>query len=223
MKKLISAVLAAVGLGSSVQGAPPVVSVDPKSIRFSMPTVAADDLQFVMPSQQSFDGAPQFHEDEWRQVEFYPASHLGNLKSRLAEYKSFEQRHRTPHGWTEIYARRIPAPAILQGTSAKAELASLLQATTLPSPILTTASRPLGQVKDGYTLRVAESVLLYGIASGSGVESLAAIVERGGDDTRLTAAFVKLHQKYELVLVDWRSQMLLTSVESNGQISVWRP
>jgi hypothetical protein len=188
-----------------------------------MPTVAADDIQFGIPSRESFDGAPQFHEDEWRQVEFYPPSHIDALKTRLIEYKSFEQRHRTEHGWTDTYARRIPGPGILAGPDARAKLAALLPAAAQPSPILMTASAPLGQVRDGYTLRLTDSVFLYGIAGGSGVESLAAIVEGGGDDRRLTAAFAKLHQEQKLVLIDWRSQMLLTSVEPTGQISVWRP
>lgn len=197
--------------------------INPKTIRFSMPTVAADDIEFVIPSPQSFDGAPQFHEDEWRQIEFYPLSHLAALKTRLVEYKSFEERHRTQHGWTEIYARRVAAPGVVRGSGARAALAALLMATAQPSPILITASAPLGQVKGGYTLRLADSVFVYGIAGDSGVESLAAIVDHGGDNTCLTAAFAKLHREHKLALVDWRSQLLLTSVESGGQISVWRP
>jgi hypothetical protein len=188
-----------------------------------MPTVAADDIRFVMPSRESFEGAPQFHEDEWRQLEFFPPSHIDALKTRLIEYKSFEQRHRTEQGWTDIYARRIPGPGILAGPDACAKLAALLPAAAQPSPILMTASAPLGQVRDGYTLRLTNSVFLYGIAGGSGIKSLAAMVEGGGDDTCLTAAFAKLHQEHKFVLIDWRSQMLLESVEPNGQISVWRP
>ena len=200
-----------------------VASIDPKTVRFGMPTVASDDIQFVVPSRQSFEGAPQFHEDEWRQVEFYPASHHDAIQKRLIEYNAFEQQHRTEHGWTDIYARRIPGPGILKGPGAKADLAAMLRASAQPPPILTTASAPLGQVKDGYTLRLADSVFLYGVAGGSGIQSLAAMVESGGDDMCLTTAFAKLHQQHKLVLIDWRAQMLLTSVEPNGQISIWRP
>jgi hypothetical protein len=223
MKKLLSSMWAAIGLRRSVRKAPQVVSVDPKTIMFSMSTVAADDIEFVVPSPQSFDGAPQFHEDEWRQVEFYPSSQTDVLMTRLTEYKLFERRHRTEYGWTDIYARRIPGPGILQGARARAELAALLRATPQPSPILSTTSSHLGQVKDGFTLRLADSVFLYGVAGTSGVESLAAIVELGGDDACLAAAFAKLYGQYKLVLIDWRQQMLLTSVGSDGRISVWRP
>ncbi len=46
--------------------------VDLASIAYSMPTVAADALVFAMPTQASFEGAPQLHEDEWCQIEFLP-------------------------------------------------------------------------------------------------------------------------------------------------------
>jgi len=222
MKKIVSAALAAIGLGGNAQSAPPVVTIDPGTIRYTMPTVAADDIQFVMPTQQSFEGAPQFHEDEWRQLEFYPASRLSNLQARLREYKAFEQQHRTPNGWTKTYARRMDGPAILQSVSVAA-IAELLRAQVQPSPILTTTSRPLGQVKDGFTIRVADSVFLYGTASTAAITSLAALVEQGGDDQRLTEVFSRLHAQHQLVLIDWRKQLILSSVGSDGRISVWRP
>ncbi|MCW0371157.1 hypothetical protein [Xanthomonas sacchari] len=94
MKKIITSTLTALGRASSAQ-ADPVQTVDAKSIRFSMPTVAADQIDFVMPTKESFEGAPQFHEDEWRQLEFLPVARLQEIKRRLAEYKSFELGHRT--------------------------------------------------------------------------------------------------------------------------------
>jgi hypothetical protein len=185
-----------------------------------MPTVAADEIQFVMPTRETFEGAPQFHEDDWRQVEFFPSSRLAEIKTRLTEYKSFEAKHRTKHGWTDIYARRLPRMQVL-GTSGLADIASAVSATKLPAPILTTTSRPLGQVKDGYTLRISESVFLYGLTSADGVMSLAALVD--GDDRPLTTAFIALNKKFQFVLVDWRSQMVLVSTTPAGQVNVWRP
>jgi hypothetical protein len=79
----------------------------------------------------------------------------------------------------------------------------------------------LGQVKDGYTLRISESVFLYGLTSADGVMSLAALVD--GDDRPLTTAFIALNKKFQFVLVDWRSQMVLVSTTPAGQVNVWRP
>jgi hypothetical protein len=74
---------------------------------------------------------------------------------------------------------------------------------------------------DGFTLRLSNSVFLYGLSDGEGVMSLAALVD--GDDSSLTKAFLTLNKKYQFMLVDWRAQMLLVSTTSNGQINVWRP
>jgi len=49
-------------LGSKSSGAEST-RVNLASIAYSVPTVAADALVFAMPTQASFEGAPQFHED----------------------------------------------------------------------------------------------------------------------------------------------------------------
>jgi hypothetical protein len=187
-----------------------------------MPTVAADELQFEMPTAKTFEGAPQFHEDEWRQVEFFPLSRLDEIQKRMKEFKDFEKDNRIKYGWKDIYARRIAGVSVL-GNAGTTDLAGFLRGLIRPAPILTTSSAPLGQVKGGFTIRVTDSVFLYGIASGPTVTSLAAIVERGGDDLALTGAFSRMNQKYKVMLVDWRGQMVLTSVGANGGIEVWRP
>jgi len=222
LKQLFVAALLALGLGNTAMAAPPVTTIDPRNIGFTMSTIAADDLQFEVPTAQSSAGAPQFHEDEWRQIEFFPAARLPELQKRLKEFKAFEQQNRVPQGWKDIYARRMTGTP-LAGTPGPKEVAAMLQGNIAPAPILTTASAPLGQVKGGFTIRLAGSVFLYGIAEGSTVNSLAAMVERGGDERVLTAAFTRLYKQYKLVLVDWRGQMMLTSVEPNGELGIWRP
>lgn len=197
--------------------------VDPKTIMFSMPTVAADDIKFVVPIKESFEGAPQFHEDEWCQLEFFPRSRLAEIQRRLVEYKAFEEKHRIQHGWNNIYARRIRRETVVRGDDASDDIATSVGAVPRPSPILTTTSRPLGQVKDGFTLELPGSVLLYGVKTFDGVSTLGATVARGGDDTQLTQTYVMLFKKYGLLLVDWRAQQLLLSVSEKGDISVWRP
>lgn len=197
--------------------------VDAKTIKFSMPTVAADDIEFAMPTEESFQGAPQFHEDEWCQLEFFPRSRLAEIQGRLVEYKAFEEKHRVQHGWNNIYARRIPRESVVQGSDSPSAVAASVGAVTRPSPILTTSSRPLGQAKDGFTLELPGSVLLYGLTSSEGISTLGATVARGGDDTQLTRAYMTLFKKYGLLLVDWRAQLLLQSVNERGDINVWRP
>ncbi len=223
MKKLFSSVLTALGMQPATHAEPPTQMVAPKTIMFSMPTVAADDIQFAIPTEESFQGAPQFHEDEWCQLEFFPRSRLAEIQRRLVEYKAFEKKHRGQHGWSHIYARRIHREAVVRGVDAADDVATSVGAVPRPSPILTTTSRPLGQVKDGFTLELAGSVLLYGVKTSDGVSALGATVARGGDDAQLTRAYITLSGKYGLLLVDWRAQQLLLSVTEKGDISLWRP
>jgi hypothetical protein len=66
-------------------------------------------------------------------------------------------------------------------------------------------------------------VFLYGLAHKGQVVALGAMVERGGEDLKLTQAFAQLSKVYKLILVDWRSQLLLVSVAPSGDVDVWRP
>lgn len=222
LKNLLLTGLAALALTGAGIGAQPVTTMDPRNIGFTMSTIAADNLQFEAPSAQSSAGAPKFHEDEWRQIEFFPAARLPELQKRMQEFKAFEQQNRVQYGWKDIYARRI-AGSSLVGVAGPKDVASILQGNIAPAPILTTTSAPLGQVKGGFSIRLAGAVFLYGVADEATVSILAAMVERGGDERVLTAAFTRLYKQYKLVLVDWRGQMILSAVEANGEPVIWRP
>ncbi|HEY9133661.1 MAG TPA: hypothetical protein VIM98_18060 [Dyella sp.] len=196
-------------------------TLDVSSIRYSMPTVAADALSFVMPTQATFEGAPQFHEDEWCQIEFLPVDRLKGLQATLAEYKAFERAHRLQHGWSQIFARRLDRSVLIDGADAVHRLAHLFGTAPVNAPILTTASRPLGQVAGGFSVKPSSDVLLYGLADGRGITVLGAIVH--GDDMQLSRAFSSLHSSFGLMLVDWRQQLALCSVGADGNFAIWRP
>lgn len=222
-KRLLTGLAAlALALAGAGIGAQPVTTMDPRNIGFTMSTIAADTLQFEAPTASSSAGAPKFHEDEWRQIEFFPAASLPELQKRMQEFKAFEQQNRIQYGWKDIYARRIVGSPLV-GASSPKDLASTLQGNIAPAPILTTTSASLGQVKGGFTIRLAGSVFLYGVADGATVSILAAMVERGGNERVLTDAFTRLYKQYKLVLVDWRGQMVLGSVGPNGEPVIWRP
>jgi hypothetical protein len=223
MRKLLAALLAIFGVSSAAQPPSKVEMVDAKSIRYTMPTVAADSLEFTVPTRKSFEGAPQFHEDEWAQLEFFPKSRLDEIKKLLAEYKLFEKAHRGQYGWDQIYARRITRHPIIFGPGAADRLASALDAIPANAPILLTSSSALGQVKGGFTVPLAPKINLYGLNNESGITVLGAHLDSGADDLVLTKAFAKLSAAYDLIFVDWRNQMVLVGVNSNGDVDVWRP
>lgn len=196
-------------------------AIDTASIRYSMPTVAADILTFVMPTRASFEGAPQFHEDEWCQIEFLPAEGLKALQATLVEYKVFEKANRLQYGWSQIFARQLDRGPLIKGSDAVRQLADLFGAEPINAPILTTASRPLGQVDGGFALKPSSDVLLYGLSNERGITALGAMVH--GDDMQLSQVFSTLHASYRLMLVDWRQQLVLCSVALDGNFEVWRP
>jgi hypothetical protein len=195
--------------------------VNAASIRYSMPTVASDVLTFVLPTQASFEGAPQFHEDEWCQIELLPSAGLKELQTTLAEYKIFEEAHRLQYGWSQIFARRLTRAALIEGADAVDKLAALFGTSPINAPILTTASRPLGQVENGFAVKPLSDVLLYGVVDGRGITALGAMVQ--GDDRQLSQVFAKLHLSFGFMLVDWRQQLALFSVDPHGSFAIWRP
>ncbi|HWK76037.1 MAG TPA: hypothetical protein VNQ81_17300 [Povalibacter sp.] len=223
MNRIFTALLTTFGLTAGAQSDLPGNSVGPNSLRFSMPTVAADDIEFIMPTKETFEGAPQFHEDEWCQLEFFQNSRLSEIQKLLSEYNTFEKKHRTEHGWNKIYARKLARSAVFEEGHGPNSVARILDARILPVPILTTTSRPLGQVQGGFTLALPGSVFLYVVSGVEGITALGALVQKGGDDAQLIKAFVSLSNRYHLILVDWRAQQILVSATNTGQINVWRP
>jgi hypothetical protein len=222
MKKLFAPLLAVFGTSAATAPTPKVATIDSSVVLYSMPTVAADSLEYFVPTQESFKGAPQFHEDEWGQVEFFPKSRLAEIQGLLGKFKRFEQQHRRNSGWDEVFARRIERSTLVSGSDSVSRVASTLSATPGNSPILIAGSSPLGQVKSGFSIAVAPGVHLYGLKSGTTVTMLAALLSQA-DDMDLVRVFTKLNATEDLVLVDWRSQFMLVSVDAGGRVEMWRP
>jgi hypothetical protein len=223
MKKILASVLALVGITSSMSEAQSIQTVKSDSVRYSMPTVSGDNIEFVMPTKETFVGAPQFHEDEWSQIEFFSKARLSEIQKILIEYKPFELKNRGEYGWEKIFSRDIKREPIFKGNLTSKALSEFLGKSLTGAPILTTTSQPLGQVKYGFTISIAEGVFLYGIESENGISTLSSMVQNGADDSQLTNTFIKLNKEKSLILVDWRRQLILASVSSTGQIELWQP
>lgn len=218
MKKLFASILATVGISVNAQPKPEVV--DMNSILYSMPTISGDSIEFVVPTKESFEGAPEFHEDEWCQLEFFPKSQFKPIQAKLAEYKAFEQKNRISSGWKNIYIRNIQRGEFALTIK---ELSTIEGAALHPAPLLTTASRPLGQVKNGFSVSIGEGALLYGITEGSAIKSLAASVYSDAGNNALTRAYMFLNEQEELLIVDWRGQMIIMGSSEGGKLEVWKP
>jgi len=197
-------------------------SMDPRTIRFSIPTLAKDGPK-VQPAERIEPNDLVFHEDGWRQIEMFPIARCEVLRDELIELKAFEAAHRVQHGWTEVYLRDLPPAPVLPGAHALETLAKTLKTDVRAAPVLFYgANVVVGRIAHGFTLPLGRGASLYGVCDASGIVVLAADLNKA-DDKLLSHAFITLNEAHGLLLVDWRSQMLLESVSDERQIILWRP
>jgi hypothetical protein len=225
MLKAISSFLASVGISALASAQLPQKTelIDPKSVLFSVSTIS-DDLPTLEPiDARNATSKLVINEDDWTQVEFLPRSLLEDVKRMLRELSEFERANRVGVGWKNVYVRRFNRLAIIGGRDASKQIENSLGVARTAAPTLASVGRPAGRVKDGFSFSIGGNIALYGIETPNGVPVLGASVGEKPDDLKLTQAFVALNKKYGLILVDWRSKLILHGTTSRGQIEVWRP
>lgn len=221
MKKIFDSLLGRTRNGANASSGPK--SLDPSSILFSVPTIS-NDLAPIEP----LEAAPQpsdlmLHEDDWAQVEFFPKGKLAEVQAMLAEYKSFEAENRAQYGWRKTYVRTLERESMVRGEQPLDRLQSLLGSAAGAGPIVHTSGEIVGRVKDGFSLPLGGNVTLYGYVADGKVPVLSAFVGENADNGRLVDAFAKLNASEELILVDWRQQLILISIREDGKIEAYRP
>jgi hypothetical protein len=198
-------------------------TIDPRTVLYSISTIA-DEIGPLDPIK----GTPTnmdviLHEDDWRQIEFFKSSRLEEIQVSMERLAAFEAANRKGQGFRDIFVRRLSPSHVLKASEPLSLLTRELGAEARPGPILVTSSEITGRVAPGFAFVLPGNVSLYGRTDSSGVTVLAADIGQGGDHNTLVKAFVKLNKAYDLVVVDWRSQMILTGVAPDGSIEVWRP
>ncbi len=226
MKKMaLAGLLALVALGSSAAAEQQPRTIDANKILFSLSTIA-DDAAPIAPLKGKAGATDLvFHEDDWRQIEFFPASREQEIRQALTALAAFEKEQRAPSGaWKKIYLRKLPAQPVVAGTAALDTVAKDLGVPTKPGPIVNRGTdTALGRVAHGFSLQVGRGVALYGFSDATGIPVLGANVQEGAEEDALSNAYVKLNAKHRLILVDWRSHLLLSGVSASGSFITWRP
>jgi hypothetical protein len=211
------------GLSKTAVAQDEVTMIDPRTILFSIPTISND-----APPLDRFTGEPSesdvvFHEDEWRQLEFFAPSRLSEVQQALRELKAFANENRVQSGWRRIYTRNIAPAPVLAGGDALNSIAASVGARVEPAPLIFHGAGSIdGRIRNGFSLRLGPGAVLYGFRDQTGIAVLGANLQNA-EDRLLTDAFSTLNRSHDLLLVDWQAQMLVTSVEANGQIGVWSP
>src|SRR5580698_426457 len=91
--------LAMIAMGARALADAPVRYVNPNDILFSTSTLSNDAAPLEAFSGKAGRQDLIFHEDEWRQIEFFPKERLGEVERMLTDLKSFETAHRRKLGW----------------------------------------------------------------------------------------------------------------------------
>lgn len=223
--------MALTGAAQPVAASDRLQMVDPKTIMYSVPTISDDlapvDAVIEKPGAQD----PMFHEDDWCQVEFLPQAYLPEVQRMLKEYKVFEaaNRHKTTvrgkeySVWRNTYVRKVSRQSLISGPEPVERLEKILGAKAGPAPVLFSSNSLTGRVKEGFTIALGGNVLLYGYRHAGVIPVLGASIGGNPDDKVLTTAFGKLNSSDGLILVDWRSQFVLTSVTPAGKVQAWQP
>jgi hypothetical protein len=223
MKKALTGLLAMLGLANAPADQQKVQMVDPNTIMASISTIS-DDAAPVEPAGKIEPGDLVFHEDDWRQIEFFPASREAEIRKTLAELAMFEKAHRKGAVWDKIYLRKLDVAPVLPGPLARDTLLADLGQSARPAPVLFYGDNVIvGRVAHGFSVPVGKSVALYGFQDSTGIPVLGASVQPGSDDLALTRVFAKLNASHHLIMVDWRQHLLLLGVAPGGNFEAWRP
>ena len=222
--RALAGLLALIALGSRALADAPVQHMNPKDLLFSMSTISNDAAPLEPFSGKAGRQDLIFHEDEWRQIEFFPKERLGEIERKLTELKSFEAAHRKKLGWDKVYVRRLADAPVLSGRGALKSLEKTLGSKAAAAPIVYTGTHTIiGSVAGGFSLPLGGRVSLYGVTDGTGMPVLGADLNAPADNQVLVRAFSKLNARDHLILVDWRAERALISVSADGQVSVFAP
>ncbi|MFZ6873986.1 hypothetical protein ACO0LF_18160 [Undibacterium sp. Di27W] len=198
-----------------------MTTVDPNDILFSVPTLSNELATLLPVTVQPTAADFLLHEDEWEQMEFFAGERVDEVQATLQEYHLFEAEHRAEVGWRKAYLRQLARTTVLNLSVAK--LAAALGGEVGPAPLLYYGNTLSGQVQDGFSITVGGNVSLYGYSDAHGIPVLGVNMGPEADNNKLVAAFSYLHANHGLILVDWRSQMLLRAANAAGQLDIWRP
>jgi hypothetical protein len=216
------------GIAGSATFQPPadkeVQLVDPATINFSISTIASE-LPVMEPDFPTVAQSDLvMHEDDWRQLEFYPRDRLAEVQAVMERLVDFEAEHRIESGFRNMFIRDLPSEPVLAGDNAVATLAAELGVSVASSPTFYYGDDAIvGRAANGFSLPLDEEVALYGIRDDTGVSVLGAVVGPNGDFEVLTRAFIRLYVQHQLIAVDWRAHVVVTSADEEGRIEAWRP
>ncbi|RYZ44168.1 MAG: hypothetical protein EOO71_00415 [Myxococcaceae bacterium] len=180
-----------------------VTMVDPGSILYSLPTINGELPAMAEGSTKQGRQVLDFHEDDWRQVEFVALTLQAPLQAELKSIEQIHTGHRKGAGFDALHIRGgIPSP--LEGV--RLTLADLRAA---PGETATwqdglSFQGVAGLVAGGFAVQVSPALWLYGTERDGHVTALG--LHQAGTTADLEGVgrmLAALASRYQLGLVDW--------------------
>jgi hypothetical protein len=173
-----------------------------RSILFSLPTIC-DAAPETIPNPGN-DGGEAFrlHEDDWRQIEFIPASALAQVDRELAKVEAFKRAHWTGSGFKSVYIRKERPDGLYPGRVSYGLIDSIPHDPIERLKIGTIGTPQREQIiKGGFACRLSPSAFLYGRQAEGIIVDLG--LSRLPKESGALQSVLSFCNKCNLCIVDW--------------------
>jgi hypothetical protein len=175
--------------------------IDPQTVRFSIPTISNElpDLNNVALFN---DFTLSLHEDDWRQIEFFPMALLPTIQQEMALVEEVLDSEDSPEssGFKTVHLRTIQRRHLSIVFNEFCKLVSVQEKGALKVAF----SGQSGYVKNGFALR-SDNFTYYGTMRDGLIDELCLYQFEMADDE-----FVNVVGHYELVLTVWCAGQITT-------------
>jgi hypothetical protein len=169
--------------------------IDPLNIRFSIPTIS-NDLPLVVDHPLFHDFALDLHEDDWRQIEFFPLQLLPEIQREMTKVEAIlfpDNDASTLAGYDTIHVRKIDRQHITIPFKDFCEQITVREKGALTLKFADYS----GFVQDGFALR-SDNYTYYGTMKDGIINELCLQQFDQADDE-----FSNIAARYGLALVIW--------------------
>lgn len=177
------------------------VTLDPKALLFSLPTISNDFPAMVEGSSDLPRDALSINEDDWRQIEFIENAALPEIEREMREIEAFKKENRVGLGWKNVYVRKQRPDGLYPSRLPLSLLNSVphdpLQKLLIGSPGHESA------VKGGFSIRLGPSLIMYGRESSGILINLGLNRLREDEPASLEGHLIDICRNFNLVIVDW--------------------
>lgn len=178
--------------------------VNPSTILFSLPTITGDALpQIAAGTSKLGVDVLEIHEDDWRQIEWLPASAANIIDTELASVRRVIENERVDVGFKKCHLRdsipKLAPNSVLRLSEMRAAFDP--KATWLAGFAYQGVA---GLAANSFAIRLFSSIEVFGVASNDIVDSICFANSRANNapepDVPNLANFAAAH---DLLLVDW--------------------